>query len=55
MDPYNYRPISSLPSISKVFEKIGHGQMIDYLAQYNILCKYQSSFRTKHSTDLRLS
>ena len=29
--------------------------MIDYLAQYNILCKYQSGFRTKHSTNLCLS
>ena len=29
--------------------------MIDYLAQYNILYKYQSGFRAKHSTDLCLS
>ena len=29
--------------------------MIDYLAQYNILYKYQSGFRTKHSTNLCLS
>ena len=29
--------------------------MIDYLAQYNILFKYQSGLRTKHSTDLCLS
>ena len=29
--------------------------MIDYLVQYNILYKYQSGFRTKHSTDLCLS
>ena len=54
MDPSNYRPIS-LPLISKIFEKIVHDQMIDYLAQYNILYKYQSGFRTKHSTDLCLS
>ena len=55
MDPSSYRPISLLPLISKIFEKIVHDQMIDYLAQYNILYKYQSSFRTKHSTDLCLS
>ena len=30
-------------------------QIIDYLAQYNILYKCQSGFRTKHSTDLCLS
>ena len=55
MDPSNYRPISLLPLISKIFEKIVHDQMIDYLVQYNILYKYQSVFRTKHSTDLCLS
>ena len=40
MDPSNYRPIPLLPLISKIFEKIVHDQMIDYLAQYNILYKY---------------
>ena len=55
MDPSNYRPISLLPLISKIFEKIVHDQMIDYLAQYSILYKYKSGFRTKHSTDLCLS
>ena len=29
--------------------------MIDYLAKYNILYKYQSGFRMKHSTDLCVS
>ena len=55
MNPFNYRPISLLPLISKIFEKSVHDQMIDYLAKYSILCKYQSGFRTKHSTDLCLS
>ena len=54
MDPTNYRPISLLPFISKIFEKIVHDQINDYLAKYNILYKYQSGFRTKHSTDLSL-
>ena len=48
MDPSNYRAISLLSLTSKIFEKIVHDQMIDYLAQYNILYKYQSGFRTKH-------
>ena len=52
MDPSNYRPISLLPLISKIFEKIVHDQMIDYLAQYNILYKYQSVSRAKRSNDL---
>ena len=55
MEPSSYRPISLLPLISKISEKIVHDQMIDYLAQYNISYKCQSSFRTKDSTDLILS
>ena len=55
MDPSDYRPTSLLPLISKIFEKIVHDQMIDYLYQYNILHKYQSGFRTKHLTDFCLS
>ena len=55
MDPFNYRPISLLPLISKIFEKTVHDQMINYLAQYNISYKYQPGFRTKHSTDLSFS
>ena len=54
-DPSSYRRISLLPLISKIFEKIVHDQMIDCLAQYNILYKYQSRFRTRHATDLCLS
>ena len=30
-------------------------QTQDYLNENNILCKYQSDFRTKHSTDTFLS
>ena len=54
MDPFNYRPTSLLPLISKIFEKIVHDQMIDCLTKY-ILCKYQSGFRRKHPTNLFLS
>ena len=53
--PTNYRPISLLPLISKIFEKIVHDQIIDYLAQYNFLYRYQSGFKIKHSTYLCLS
>ena len=54
MDPSNYRPISLLALISKILEKIAHEEMIDYLTQHNVLYKYHSGFRTKHSTDLCL-
>ena len=55
MDPSNHKSISLPSFISNIFEKIRHGQMIDYLAQYDILHKYQSGFRTKHATNLCLS
>ena len=53
--PKNYRPISLLPLLSKLFEKIIHMQTQDYLIENNILYKYQSGFDTKHSTDTCLS
>ena len=54
-DPKNYRPISLLPLISKVFEKIIHDQTQNYLAENRILYDYQTGFRTNHSTDFALS
>ena len=41
--------------ILKILEKNVHDQTIDYLVRYDILCKYQSGFRTKLLTDLCLS
>ena len=46
----NYRPISILPIISKIFEKEVSDQLYEYLSQNLLLSKYQSGFRPKHST-----
>lgn len=46
----NYRPISILPAISKVCERIVYDQLYDYLSKNNLLNKYQSGFRSLHST-----
>ena len=54
-EPKNYRPIPLLPLISKLIEKIIHEQTQKYLSDHNILNKYQSGFRTNHSTDTYLS
>ena len=43
-DPKNFRPISLLPIVSKVFEKVIHDQTMEYLTDNNILYKYQSGF-----------
>ena len=47
----NYRPISLLPTISKVFERIIYDQMYEYLNKNNLLAKEQYGFRQNHSTE----
>ena len=54
-EPKDYRPISLLPQISKVIEKIVHEQIQKYLDKNKVLYRYQSGFRPYHSTDTRLS
>ena len=54
-DPKNYRPISLLPLISKVLEKIIHDQTQSFLRENELLYKFQSGFRSHHSTDFCLS
>ena len=49
-DPNNYRPISVLPVISKICERIVYDQLYSYLIEHNLLTKYQSGFRSLHST-----
>ena len=54
-DPSNYRPISLLPSISKIIERVIHDQTNAFLSDEDILYNYQSGFRGNHSTNLCLS
>ena len=51
-DLNSYRPISILPTISKIFEKVVHFQLYNYLSIHNLLYKDQFGFRTNHSTEL---
>ena len=46
----NYRPISILPAVSKVFEKEVFRQVYGYLTENCMLSKFQSGFRPKHCT-----
>ena len=46
----NYRPISVLPFISKIFEKIVADSVIDFLDDHDILYNKQFGFRKRHST-----
>lgn len=46
----NYRPISILSPISKVFERLIYDQLYEYLSVNNLLSESQSGFRRFHST-----
>ena len=48
----NYRPISLLPAISKIFEKVIFIQLHTYCKDNNILYQSQYGFREDHSTEL---
>ena len=49
-DPGNYRPISVLPLLNKVFEKVIHTRLRSFLDSKNILNNKQFGFRKGHST-----
>ena len=49
-DVQNYRPISLLPSLSKIFEKVASKRLISFLNKHKILNPNQFGFRKNHST-----
>lgn len=51
----NYRPISVLPVVSKILERVVHDQLYQYLTSNKILNKWQSGFRPGYSTTTALS
>ena len=46
----NYRPISILPTLSKIFEKLIHVRIYQFLDDNRVLYSYQFGFRKAHST-----
>lgn len=49
-DLNNYRPISIIPVIAKVFEKVIYDQLYKFLNDNKLLSNCQSGFRSLHST-----
>ena len=50
----NYRPISVLPALSKISEKLVYERLLEYLNKHGILSKNQFGFRSKMSTSMAL-
>ena len=54
-DPSNYRPLSILPIISKVFERSAVNQLAKYLEDHRLLTNVQHAYRKGHSTQTCLN
>ena len=50
MNLNNYRPISVLNTVSKVFERLMYDRLTKFMDKYNILYQNQFGFRQGHST-----
>ncbi|XP_057299201.1 uncharacterized protein LOC130629851 [Hydractinia symbiolongicarpus] len=45
----DYRPISVIPTLLKIIQKIVHARLSEYVAKHNLLSKFQFGFRAKMS------
>ena len=50
----DYRPVSLLCTVSKLFEKIMYNRLLSFFDKYKILFSYQFGFRKHHSTYMAL-
>ena len=50
----NYRPISVIPHIAKITERIVQKQLLTYLLTNDLICAYQSAYRPKNNTQTAL-
>uniref|UniRef100_A0A1A8K0K3 Reverse transcriptase domain-containing protein n=1 Tax=Nothobranchius kuhntae TaxID=321403 RepID=A0A1A8K0K3_NOTKU len=50
----NFRPVSNLPFLSKILEKLVLIQLNDFINHQHVLEKFQSGFRVNHSTETAL-
>ena len=53
-DPANFRPISVLPVLARVFEKAITGQLSHYCTMHNIIPREQFGFRAHSSCETAL-
>jgi len=50
-DPWSYIPISNLPALSKLLERIVFRQLYDYLSRADLQPSLQSAYRSHRSTE----
>ena len=50
----DFRPISLLPTFSKILEKAANIQIVAYLLKHSLLDPYQSAYKRNHSTNTAL-
>ena len=53
-DLKNYRPVSNLPFLSKITEKVVLKQLLQHLQNNHLLEPFQSAYRTGHNTETAL-
>ena len=53
-NPSNFRPISIIPAIAKLVERLVQRQLHDFLSSSHLLSPTQHGFRTSHSTETAL-
>ncbi|VEN58210.1 unnamed protein product [Callosobruchus maculatus] len=51
LDPCNYRPISILPCLSKIFEKLLKERIWNYVKKHDLISEHQFGFREGKGTD----
>ena len=51
LETSNYRPISLLPTLSKIFEKLMYARLIGFFSKHNILYENQFGFQSNMSTE----
>ena len=51
----NYRPVSVLPALSKIYERVIYNRIHKFIDDHDILYKFQFGFRAKHSTSAAIA
>ena len=54
-DINNCRPVSILPTLSKLIEKFMQKHLMNYLNTFDVLHTFQNGFRSGHSTETALT